>query len=78
MTHPTTPYRHFNGQSWPAPSVELESITYKFRHLAPDHVFSMKDRLIAASAIDAYSELIGKSQANRNAIIKELRKGPNV
>jgi hypothetical protein len=72
-----TPYRHFHCQTWPVPCTELDSIVYKLRYIGPDHVFSMEDRLILVSVVNAYGALISKSQDARNSIIRELRKGPN-
>ena len=78
MTHPTTPYRTFDQQTWPVPCTELDSVAHKLLYLGPDHILSADDRMIAVRVIDAYCALIATPKLYRNAIIKELRKGPNV
>jgi hypothetical protein len=73
----TTPFRYFNQQAWPVPCAGLDSVEHRLRFSDPEYYFSMEDRLIAASVINAYQGLIWRTQVERNAVIKELRKGPN-
>jgi hypothetical protein len=71
-------FRIFSGMTWPVPCGRTSDIERALRHANADAIFSMEDRLVAASIIAAYQDLIYKPIHRRNAIIKELRKGPNV
>jgi len=72
-----TPYRNFDRQMWPVPCPTLADLVHKLYYADADHVFSADERFILAAVADAYRDLIFKTQVNRNAVIKELRKGPN-
>jgi hypothetical protein len=66
------PYRHFGGMCWPVPSPALGEVEWTMRYDDP----LPSDRMVAASVIDAFNELVRLPAKKRNAIIRELRKGP--
>lgn len=70
-----SPYRHFGGMCWPAPSERLSDCAHALAHAV---AFEEMKRylLVAASVITAYQELIAMPVRKRNATIRELRKGP--
>ena len=83
MTTPTTrdaqhtpdPFRHFGGMCWPTPCEHLNDVAYALSH--SEATEEMKQvQLVGASVINAYRELVRLSAKKRNAIIRELRKGP--
>lgn len=74
-----SPFRHFDGMCWPAPGERLGEISWSLRYadfaaLSSDE--TKQAQLVAASVIDAYQELIHLPAKRRDAIIRELRKGP--
>jgi hypothetical protein len=74
-------YRNFNGMCWPAPSEKLTDLAWRLCNTPKTdggkRLMSVEDCLLAASVIDAYGDLIYKPIARRNAIIRELSKGPS-
>ena len=72
------PFRNFNGMCWPVPCKRLDELENALRYGPRDAVFDMKDRLLAASVIAAYQDLIWSTIAKRNDISRELRKGPSI
>jgi len=76
MAEPTPAhFRHFDGMCWPVPCERLDTLEYCLRYDREITHFSMKDRLLVASVIAAYKDLIQKPNIRRNAICKELRLG---
>lgn len=71
-----SPFRHFNGMRWPAPCDRLGDLEWRLRHF-PDSITG-SDRMVAASVIQAYQYLIGLPVRDRDAVIRELRKGPGI
>jgi hypothetical protein len=69
-------YRRFDGMVWPAPSVRMGDLEWKLRH-SPDMV-TTQDMLLAASVIEAYTQMIVDPVTKRQKVIAELRKGPNI
>lgn len=67
-------YRHFNGMCWPVPCEALEQLTWRLIHSGES--LDRSALLCAASVLSAYRELIALPQRERNARIRELRKGP--
>jgi len=65
-------YRKIKDMVWPAPGKRMDDIGWKIRYGMP----VKSDRLMAASIIDAYKQMIQDPQKKRNFIISELRKGP--
>lgn len=66
-------YANFDGMVWPLPNDDLE---YRLRYAGypgKDFIFSMEDRLVAASILAAYGQLISISEKQRNFIVKLIR-----
>lgn len=71
------PYRHFDGMCWPAPCERLSDCAWSLAHAVAFE--EMRSQLlVAASVITAYQELIRLPERQRNAIVRELRKGPAI
>lgn len=68
-------YRYFLGMCWPVPGDDMDELEWRLRYAGE---LPMSDRLVAASVLDAYKELIRLPQLQRNARIRELRKGPGI
>ena len=66
-------YRQFDGMCWPVPGEAMNELEWRQRYGGDP---SMSNRLVAASVLSAYSELVRLPQRQRNKIIAELRKGP--
>jgi hypothetical protein len=69
-------FRIFKGMAWPTPSDTLTELAWSLRHQQRGHIFTMEERLVAAAVLSAYADLVWKPTDRRNAIIRELRKGP--
>ena len=70
-----SPYRHFDGMCWPAPSERLGDCAHALANaVAFDEM--KREMLVACSVIAAYMELVRLPERKRNAMIRELRKGP--
>ena len=63
-------YKHFNGMCWPIPSRGMEELEWKLRYSS----ITEGEKMVVASFLSAYRELINLPQKKRNEIIKELRK----
>lgn len=72
------PFRNFNGMCWPVPGKRLEELEDALRYKPKTAWLDMKDRLLAASVIAAYRDLIWSTNARRNEISRELRKSPEI
>lgn len=70
-----SPYRHFDYQCWPVPCETLSDLERALRFMEGEPL-SVGDRLVTASVVAAYVRLIMKPSVRRDAIIRELRKGP--
>ena len=66
-------YRKINDMIWPAPCERMDDVEWEMRHGTP----RIEDRLLAASIIAAYRQMIADPQKKRNLIVSELRKGPS-
>ena len=71
-------FRSFKSMVWPAPSGALTELAWSLRHQQRGHIFTMEERLVAAAVLSAYADLVWKPRDRRDAIIRELRKGPGV
>ena len=71
------PFRHFNGRCWPVPGKRLDALEDALRYGPVVAGFDMQDRLLAASVIAAYQDLIWSTNAKRTEVSRELRKGPD-
>ena len=67
-------YRHFEGMVWPVPGERLDELEWLLRF--SDSAVSMSDRLVIASYLSAYRELVALPGKLRDARVRELRKGP--
>jgi hypothetical protein len=67
-----SPFVHFDGTVWPIPGSRLRDLEHALRYTQKDHIFSMQDRLLAASVINAYIELVWQTQKRRNEISANL------
>lgn len=65
-------YRTFGDMCWPAPGKSLNDLQWQLRY----GTLTKSDLVVAASVLDAYSELVKMSEKRRRAVIRELRKGP--
>jgi hypothetical protein len=72
------PFCNFNGMCWPVPGERLAELEDSLRYAPQTAGFDMKDRLLAASVIAAYCELIWSTNVKRNEVSRELRKGPSI
>ncbi|GHC72985.1 hypothetical protein GCM10007320_09250 [Pseudorhodoferax aquiterrae] len=72
MAEPSV-YRHFDGMCWPAPGKRLNELEWAARYAGQ---LTMSERLVAASVLSAFTELVRLPERQRNKIIGELRKGP--
>jgi hypothetical protein len=69
-------YRHFEGMTWPVPGERLDELESALRFAERGAVFSISERLVIASFLSAYRELVALPARVRDARVRELRKGP--
>lgn len=69
-------YRHFEGMCWPVPGDRLDELERALRFADQGAVFTMSDRLVIASFLSAYRELVALPGRLRDERVRELRKGP--
>jgi hypothetical protein len=67
-----SPFAHFGGTAWPIPGSRLRDLEHALRYMQKGHIFNMQDRLLAASAINAYIELVWQTEKRRNEIAANL------
>ena len=67
-----SPFVHFYGTEWPIPGDRLSDLEHALRYASKDACFDIKDRLLAASVINAYFTLVWQTQKRRNQIINHL------
>jgi hypothetical protein len=66
-----------DGTVWPAPGERMGEVEWSLRYrYMGEPEKSLPEDMAAASIISAYRELIRLPQRERNARIRELRKGP--
>jgi hypothetical protein len=68
-----SPFVHFDRTAWPIPGDRLRDLEHALRYARKDACCDMKDRLLAASVIDAYLTLVWQTQKRRNEISTKLR-----
>ena len=73
---PTGAYRHFGGMCWAVPGERMNELARALTFAPETHVFTMSDRLVIRSFLDAYRELVALPQRLRNDRVRELRNGP--
>jgi hypothetical protein len=71
--HESSPFVHFEGTVWPASVNQLRHLEYVLRYGRRDYEFNMQERLLAASVINAYIELVWQTQKRRNEICQSIR-----
>ncbi len=69
-------YRDFEGMTWPVPGERLDELERAMRFAERGFVFSMSERVVIASFLSAYRELVALPARERDAMVRELRKGP--
>ena len=69
-------YRHFEGMCWPVPGDRLDELESALRFSPDGAALSMSDRMVIASYLSAYRELVALPGRLRDARVRELRKGP--
>lgn len=65
----TSYYKHFNGMCWPVASEEMGELEWRLRYSS----ITEGEKMVVASVMSAYRELLSLPQNKRNEIIKELR-----
>lgn len=73
-----SPFRSFGGMCWPAPGERLGEVSHALTYGGAASKEMQTTQLIGASVVSAYMELIRLPAKKRNAIIRELRKGPGI
>lgn len=69
-------HRTFDGMCWPAPCEALSEVAWRL--IWQQGEVSRTDRLLAASVISAYRQMIRDPEPKRRKVIRELRQGPNL
>lgn len=67
-------FRSFGGMCWPAPSEAMGDLAWRMTW-APGET-TKQDRIMAASIISAYMQMVSDPESKRRRVIRELRKGP--
>ena len=62
---------HFDGMAWPIPDEKISDVNWRLRHQQGE--ISINDRLIAASILSAYADLIAKTNKERNHIVSNIK-----
>ena len=62
---------HFDDMAWPVPDDEISDVNWRLRHQQGE--ISINDRLIAASILSAYVDLIAKTNKERNYIVSNIK-----
>ena len=61
----------FDDMTWPFPGQDLHALEDRLRHDEADS--SRHDRLLAASVLGAYDQLVRNTQRERNFVCKHLQ-----
>ncbi|MGL6351182.1 MAG: hypothetical protein ACRC2U_15335, partial [Aeromonas sp.] len=72
------PFRHFDGMCWPVPGDRMDELERSLRFAPDGAALSMSDRVVIASFLSAYRQLVVLPVRLRNARARELRKGPGM
>lgn len=73
---PTGAYRHFGGMCWAVPGERMSELARMLTWAPEGHVFTMSERLVIRSFLDAYRELVSLPKRQRDMRVRELRQGP--
>lgn len=65
-----------DGSCWPCPGESMNELDWRLRH-DPERL-TRSDKVMAASIISAYRKLVSLPRVRRDAIVRELRQGPNL
>ena len=76
VLEPTGAYRHFGGMCWAVPGERMDDLARALTWAPEGHVFTMSERMVIRSFLDAYRELVALPQRLRNDRVRELRMGP--
>ena len=76
VLEPAGAYRFFGGMTWPVPGKRMDELARALTFARDDHVFTMSERLVIASYLAAYRELVALPERTRNQRVREIRKGP--
>mgnify|MGYP000001547653 CR=1 FL=1 len=69
-------YRHFGGMCWPVPGERMNELARALTFAPEGHAFTMSERLVIRSFLDAYRELVSLPKRQRDMRVRELRQGP--
>ena len=73
---PASAYRHFGGMCWAVPGERMDDLARALTWAPEDHVFTMSERMVIRSFLDAYRELVSLPKRQRDMRVRELRQGP--
>ena len=71
-------YRKIKDMTWPAPCEKMAELEWWLRVSSDEDDITKKERVLAASIISAYMQMVSDTQKKRNFIVSELRQGPNI
>lgn len=69
-------HRAFGNMTWPAPCEAMGDLAHRLTWGQGE--VDKTDRLLAASIISAYMQMVSDPAKKRQRVIAELRKGPNL
>ena len=73
-----SPYRHFGGMCWAVPGQRMDDLARLLTFAPESRVFTMSERLVIRSFLDAYRELVALPEKTRNRRVREIRRGPGL
>jgi len=76
VLEPAGAYRHFGGMCWAVPGERLDDLARALTWAPEGHVFTMSERMVIRSFLDAYRELVSLPKRQRDMRVRELRQGP--
>ena len=76
VLEPTGAYRHFGGMCWAVPGERMDDLARTLTWAPEGHVFTMSERMVIRSFLDAYRELVSLPRSQRDMRVRELRQGP--
>lgn len=69
-------HRQFDGMAWPAPCEQMGELAWRLTWAQGET--TKQDRLLAASIISAYMQMVSDPLKKRQRVVAELRQGPNL
>lgn len=73
---PAGAYRFFGGMTWAVPGERMDELARALTFAPDGHSFTMSERLVMASFLAAYRELVALPEKTRNQRVREIRRGP--